>query len=114
MALLKKPSNTIVFQGRLGAYSHLACQQVFHMMYARAVQTFEEMFAAVENRRAKYAMTPIENSVAGRVADIHRLMPESGLFIVQEHFMRVEHHLLGLNEASLKSIKVKIIASILA
>ena len=106
MALLKKPSNTIVFQGRLGAYSHLACQQVFPKMYARPVQTFEEMFAAVENRRAKYAMTPIENSVAGRVADIHRLMPESGLFIVQEHFMRVEHHLLGLNEASLKSIKV--------
>lgn len=106
MAISKKPSNTIVFQGLQGAYSHLACTQSFPDMYAHPVQTFEDMFAAVENGQAKYAMTPIENSVAGRVADIHRLMPESGLYIVREYFMRVNHHLLVPHGASLKSIRI--------
>ena len=99
-------SNTIAFQGQPGAYSHLACQQLYPEMYALPSQTFEDMFAAVEGGRAKYAMTPIENSVAGRVADIHRLMPESGLFIVREYFMRVNHHLLVPKGATIKSIKV--------
>ena len=106
MVISKKSSNTIVFQGLPGAYSHLACQQVYPEMNVLPVQTFEDMFAAVEDGRAKYAMTPIENSVAGRVADIHRLMPNSGLFIVREHFMRVNHHLLVPKGATLKSIHV--------
>ena len=75
-------------------------------MNAKPAQTFEDMFAAVQKGRAKYAMTPIENSVAGRVADIHRLMPDSGLFIIGEHFMRVNHHLLAPKGASLKSIRI--------
>ncbi len=106
MAISKKPSNTIVFQGLPGAYSHLACQQVYPDMHALPAQTFEDMFAAVQGGRAKFAMTPIENSAAGRVADIHRLMPDSGLFVVREHFMRVNHHLLVPKGATLKSIRV--------
>ena len=101
-----RPSNTIAFQGLPGAYSHLACRQVFPDMDAMPSQTFEDMFEAVKEGKAKYAMTPIENSVAGRVADIHRLMPESGLFIVREHFMRVNHHLLVTQEATQKSIEI--------
>jgi prephenate dehydratase len=102
----QKPSNTVVFQGLPGAYSHLACREVYPGMHALPVQTFEDMFAAVAEGRARLAMTPIENSVAGRVADIHRLLPESGLFIIKEHFQRVNHHLLAPKGASLKTIRV--------
>jgi prephenate dehydratase len=102
----KRPSNTIVFQGLPGAYSHLACRHAFPGMYAQPCQTFEDMFQVVHDGKAKYAMTPIENSVAGRVADIHRLMPESGLHIVGERFLRVNHHLLAPKGASLKTIRI--------
>ncbi len=106
MARFNRPSNTVVFQGLPGAYSHLACRDRWPDMNAMPAQTFEDMFAAVHEGRAKYAMTPIENTVAGRVADIHRLMPESGLYIVGEHFLRVNHHLLAPRGATLKSIRV--------
>jgi prephenate dehydratase len=106
MARPDRPTNTVAFQGLPGAYSHLACRHVYPDMHALPTQTFEDLFAAVKDGRAKYAMTPIENSVAGRVADIHRLMPDSGLFIVREHFMRVNHHLLVSKKATLKSIKI--------
>jgi prephenate dehydratase len=106
MASSRRPSSTIVFQGMPGAYSHLACRHAFPDMHALPQQTFEDMFAAVHEGRAKYAMTPIENSVAGRVADIHRLMPESGLHIVGERFLRVNHHLLAPEGATLKSIRI--------
>jgi len=66
---------------------------------------FEDAFAAVRDGAAALAMMPIENSVAGRVADIHHLMPDSGLFIIGEHFERVEHHLLALPGASLDKIR---------
>ncbi len=101
-----RPSNTVVFQGLPGAYSHLACQHAFPDMHARSMEAFEDAFAAVRDGRAKYVMTPIENSVAGRVADIHRLMPESGLYIVAEHFMRVNHHLLAPKGATRKTIRI--------
>ncbi|MPY70360.1 MAG: prephenate dehydratase [Alphaproteobacteria bacterium] len=106
MASSRRPSSTIVFQGMPGAYSHLACRHAFPDMHALPQQTFEDMFAAVHEGRAKYAMTPIENSVAGRVADIHRLMPESGLHIVSERFLRVNHHLLAPKGATMKSIRI--------
>jgi len=106
MARPDRPANTVAFQGLPGAYSHLACRHVYPDMHALPSQTFEDMFAAVTEGRAKYAMTPIENSVAGRVADIHRLMPDSGLFIVREHFMRVNHHLLAPKRATLKTIRI--------
>jgi len=106
MATPKKPSNTVVFQGLPGAYSHLACREVYPDMHALPTQTFEDMFAVVQSRKAKFAMTPIENSVAGRVADIHRLMPDSGLFIVREYFMRVNHHLLVPRGANIKTLRL--------
>jgi prephenate dehydratase len=67
--------------------------------------TFEDAFAAVREGRAACGLIPIENSTAGRVADIHQLLPEGGLYITAEHFLRVRHQLLAPKSASLKSIK---------
>jgi prephenate dehydratase len=99
------PARTIAFQGAPGAYSDLACRQVFPAMATLPCEAFEDAIAAVRKGRARLAMLPIENSVAGRVADIHHLMPGSDLHIVGEHFQRVEHHLLAPKGATLKGIK---------
>ena len=99
------PSQTIAFQGAPGAYSDLACRRVFPAMTTLPCAAFEDAFAAVREGQAALGMIPIENSVAGRVADIHHLMPESGLFIIGEHFERVNHHLLGLTGATLDTIR---------
>ena len=88
--------NIIAYQGLPGAYSHMACERRFPDMEAMSNLSFEEMLAAVSGGKAKYAMVPVENSVAGRVADIHHLLPSSGLYIVGEYFQRVNHHLLGI------------------
>jgi len=98
-------ARTIAFQGQPGAYSDLACRRVFPAMTTLPCAVFEDAFAAVREGRAALAMIPIENSVAGRVADIHHLMPDSGLFIIAEHFERVRHHLLGLPGATLDGIR---------
>src|ERR1041385_8512580 len=98
------PSHTIAFQGSPGAYSDLACRRVFPEMTSLPCPAFEDAFAAVRDGAARLAMIPIENSVAGRVADIHHLMPDSGLYIIGEHFERVNHHLLALPGASLDLI----------
>ncbi len=95
---------TIAFQGLPGAYSDLACRQVHPEMAPLAFQTFDEVFAAVEDGAAALAMIPIENSVAGRVADIHQLMPHAKLYIVAEHFQRVNHHLLAPQGATLEGL----------
>ena len=79
-------SNTIAFQGEAGANSHLACREVFPAMTALPCQTFEDVFAAVKEDRARLAMIPIENSLHGRITDIHHLLPESGNYIIGEHF----------------------------
>lgn len=97
--------NTIAFQGVPGAYSNLACRAAFPGMEALPCASFEDMFASVHDGAARLAMVPIENSVAGRVADIHHLLPESGLHIIGEHFQRVNHQLLGLKGAKLGDIK---------
>ena len=99
------PAQTIAFQGAQGAYSDLACRRVFPKMATLPCAAFEDAFAAVHDGAAALAMLPIENSVAGRVADIHHLMPDSGLHIIGEHFERVEHHLLALPGASLDKIR---------
>jgi len=99
------PAETIAFQGEPGAYSDLACRHVFPAMTTLPCAAFEDAFAAVREGRAGLAMLPIENSVAGRVADIHHLMPDSGLFIIAEHFERVRHHLLALPGARLDQIR---------
>lgn len=99
------PARTIAFQGQPGAYSHLACRRYFPDMTPLPTAAFEDTFAAVSTGRAKLAMIPIENSVAGRVADIHRIMPDSGLHIIGERFLRVNHHLLAPKGATLKKIR---------
>jgi len=95
----------IAFQGEPGAYSDLACREVYPELETLACSTFEETIAAVRDGRAGLAMLPIENSVAGRVADIHHLMPDSGLYIIAEHFQRVNHHLLAPRGATLAGLK---------
>ena len=105
---MTKPADrvkTIAFQGAPGAYSDLACRRVFPELATLPCPQFEDAFAAVREGRAALAMMPIENSVAGRVADIHHLMPDSGLHIIGEHFERVNHHLLGVPGASLETIR---------
>jgi prephenate dehydratase len=105
MARRPAPSRTIAFQGLPGAYSDLACRQAMPKFVSLPTEAFEDTFDAVRKGRARYAMIPIENSVAGRVADIHRLLPDSGLHIVAEHFQRVEHHLLAPKGATLKTVR---------
>jgi prephenate dehydratase len=103
---MTKPKDTaIVYQGEPGANSHLACLHAFPDMTPVACHTFEEVIAAVQSGTARLAMIPIENSVAGRVADIHHLLPESSLYIVGEHFERIRHQLLALPNAKLEDLK---------
>ncbi|MGI9666873.1 MAG: prephenate dehydratase [Acidimicrobiia bacterium] len=98
-------TGTIAFQGEPGAYSHLACRKAFPSMEPLAFPTFAGAFKAVESGAVDYAMIPIENSLGGRVADIHHLLPDSSLFIVAEHFQPIHHCLLGAPGASLESIQ---------
>ena len=100
------PAQTIAFQGEPGAYSDLACRRVFPAMTTLPCPAFEDAFAAVRDGAAALAMIPIENSLAGRVADIHHLMPQSGLYIIGEHFEPVHHHLLAVPGASLDRLRV--------
>ena len=86
----------IAYQGEPGANSHIACLEAYPDMEPVACRTFEDAFAAVAEGDVALAMIPIDNTVAGRVADIHHLMPASNLFIVGEHFLRVRHQLLVL------------------
>jgi prephenate dehydratase len=101
-----EPSRRIAFQGAPGAYSDLACRQVYPQLTTLPCETFEDAIAAVRDGTAGLAMLPIENSIAGRVADIHHLLPDSGLYIIAEHFQRVNHHLLALTGASLGGLKI--------
>ncbi|MGE0722750.1 MAG: prephenate dehydratase [Alphaproteobacteria bacterium] len=95
----------IAFQGQLGAYSHLACRTAYPDLEPLPCDAFEDAFAAVAEGRARLGMIPIDNSVAGRVADIHHLMPGSGLHIVAEHFQPVHHHLLAVPGATLADLR---------
>ena len=95
----------IAFQGEPGANSHLAISQAYPDAEAVPCATFEDAFAILTAGDADLGMIPIENSVAGRVADIHHLMPNSKLHIVAEHFMPVKHQLLGIKGSRLDGIK---------
>ena len=95
----------IAFQGHPGSYSDLACRDRYPDHEPLACEGFEEAFAAVTEGSADLAMIPIENSVAGRVADIHQLLPESRMQIVGEAFHRVRHQLLGLPGARLGGLR---------
>jgi prephenate dehydratase len=95
----------IAFQGELGANSHIACNEAYRGYQPLPCPTFEDAFAAVRSGRAELAMIPIDNSVAGRVADIHHLMPQSKLQIVAEWFLPVQHQLMAPKGATLKTIR---------
>jgi prephenate dehydratase len=95
----------IAFQGVPGAYSDLACRTAYPGMTTLPCESFETAMDAVRDGSATLAMLPCENSLAGRVPDIHHLLPESGLFVVGEHFQRVEHCLLGVKGATIDGLK---------
>ncbi|NNL35859.1 MAG: prephenate dehydratase, partial [Silicimonas sp.] len=95
----------IAFQGEPGAYSHQACRETRPALEPLPCRTFEDVISAVQNGEADAAMLPVENTTYGRVADIHRLLPESGLHIVDEAFVRVHINLLGVRGATLGDVR---------
>ena len=95
----------VAFQGEKGAYSHLACLEVFPKAEAIGCSTFEEAFQLARDNSEYKIIIPIENSLAGRVADIHYLIPKYKLQIHAEHFQKVSHNLLGIKGAKLKNVK---------
>ncbi|MDC9823236.1 prephenate dehydratase [Devosia sp. ZB163] len=95
----------IAFQGEPGAFSHAATHALFPDDEALPCTTFEDTIAAVQNGDAEYGVVPVENSLYGRITDIYHLLPESGLFITGEHFLRIEMNLLGLPGTRLEDIK---------
>jgi len=95
----------IAFQGIHGAYSEVVCRKLYPDLKTRPVPFFEDVFEAVENGEADLGLIPVENSKAGRVAEIHMLLPHMNLHIVGEHFQKIEHHLIAPRGAQLKSIE---------
>jgi len=97
--------NKIAFQGTLGAHSDMACRKVYPYLNTMPCPLFDDVFEAVEEDKAKYGMIPIENSHAGRVAEIHNILPHTDLHIVGEYFHPVHHTLLAPKGATMESIK---------
>lgn len=95
----------IAFQGHEGAYSHAACLDAYPDMEPVGHASFEDVFHAVESSKCDLAMIPIENSLGGRVSDIHHLLPDTTLSIIAEHFTNVKHHLLAIPGAKIEAIK---------
>jgi prephenate dehydratase len=95
----------IVYQGEPGANSHIAAREVYPDFEAIACATFEDCFAELEQGTADLGMIPIENSIAGRVADIHQLLPKSNLHIIGEYFLPVRHQLMAPQGATLDGLK---------
>jgi len=98
-------TNRIAFQGEPGAYSHQACRDTYPAMEALPCRSFEEAIAAVRQDEAALAMLPVENSTFGRVADIHHLLPSSGLHIINEAFVRVHINLLAIPGTRLDQVE---------
>ena len=94
----------IAFQGELGANSHIACREVYPDLEPLPCATFEDVFQTTASGDAQLAMIPVENSIAGRVADIHHLLPTSPLQIIAEHFMPIRFQLMGLKGSKLENI----------
>ncbi|MEL6511783.1 MAG: prephenate dehydratase [Pseudomonadota bacterium] len=99
-------TNRIAFQGEPGAYSHQACREARPDLEPLPCATFEDAIEAVRKGDAVQAMLPVENSTYGRVADIHQLLPDSGLKIIEECFVRVHINLLAIPGAALNDIKI--------
>jgi prephenate dehydratase len=95
----------IAYQGERGSNSHIACNEVFPNFEALPCRTFEDVFAAVEGGDARLAMIPVENTLAGRVGDIHHLLPSTSLKMIGEHYMRIRFQLMGLKGTDIGEIK---------
>ena len=95
----------VAFQGELGAYSHIACEALFPGAEIKTCPTFEETFKIAHQDDSYRIVIPIENSLAGRVADIHYLLPKYKLQIYAEHYQKVEHNLLVKEKTEIKDIK---------
>ena len=102
--MTKDKYNTIAFQGMAGAYSDLACREAFPEMKTVPSVSFDAAFRAVRNIEADLAMIPVDNTLAGRVADVHNLIPNGELFIIGEHFQPIRHCLLGLPGATIEGL----------
>ena len=94
--------NIIAFQGVEGAHSDMACRHAYPYMQTQSYPSFAEAIQAVERGDAEICMIPVENSKAGRVAEIHNLLPNTDLYIVGEYFQRIEHFLAGPEGATKK------------
>jgi prephenate dehydratase len=105
--MTKKPARSlpIAFQGELGAYSDLAARSLFPTHTTLPCPTFEDAFAAVRDGKALRAVIPIDNSIAGRVADVHHILPRSSVHIIGEYFQPIEHCLLGVDGATKSTIR---------
>lgn len=95
----------IAFQGMPGAFSDLACRTVFPNIETKPCASFDEAFESVKTGKTDLAMIPVDNTIAGRVADVHRLIPESALYIIGEHFQPVHHALLGVKGTKIENLK---------
>ncbi len=95
----------IAFQGAIGAYSDLACRTAFPDLETVPCNSFYAAFTAVQNGEADLAMIPVDNTLAGRVADVHNLMPKGGLHIIAEHFQPIHHSLLALPGSKKENLK---------
>lgn len=102
---ISEKTNKISFQGEFGANSHIACSNMFPNMDAVPSATFEEALNLVEIGQADLAMIPIENTLAGRVADIHHLLPQSSLYIIDEYFLPIHFQLMVLPGVTHDEIK---------
>ena len=100
-----KNAKRVAFQGEAGAYAHLAARETLPHAEAVPYPTFEDAAEAVRSGETDLCIIPVENSLMGRIADIHHLLPEAGLHIVGEHFLRIRHQLLGLKGAKLSGVK---------
>jgi prephenate dehydratase len=98
-------SRRIAYQGEPGANSHLVCKQHYPDWEAVPCASFEDVFSAVESGEADLAMIPIDNSLAGRVSDIHHFLPHSSLHIIGEHFLRIQFTLMGVPGSSPETIR---------
>ncbi|MEM1146520.1 MAG: prephenate dehydratase [Pseudomonadota bacterium] len=95
----------IAYQGERGANSHIACREMYPDHEPIACGTFEDVIAMVEGGEAALAMIPVENTIAGRVGDIHHLLPETSLHMIGEHLMRIRFQLMGLKGSNMAQIK---------
>jgi prephenate dehydratase len=100
-----KSAKRVAFQGEPGAYANLAAREVLPQALAVPCPTFEDAAQAVRSGETDLCIIPVENSLMGRIADIHHLLPDAGLHIVGEHFLRIQHQLLGMKGAKIEGVR---------